>query len=144
LAAKKLPSTIEDIALVVSSSDKQRFELSPDRALIRARQGHSVEVLGDWISANPPPKLYHGTVERFLPAIMAQGLLPQKRHHVHLSPDMGTAESVGSRRGSAIVLEVDAEALAASGEPFLLSGNGVWLVAQVPPEYLQLIPNTET
>ena len=29
--------------------------------------------------------LYHGTVERSLPSILAEGLNKGKRHHVHLS-----------------------------------------------------------
>jgi RNA:NAD 2'-phosphotransferase (TPT1/KptA family) len=28
--------------------------------------------------------------------------------------------------------------MAEDGHPFFLSANGVWLVAQVPPEYLSL------
>jgi putative RNA 2'-phosphotransferase len=143
LAKKKLPSAVDDIAAVVAGSDKNRFELSPDRLRIRARQGHSVQVQGDWTSASPPAQLFHGTIERYVAAIMAHGLSPKKRHHVHLSPDLETAVIVGSRRGSAIILEVDAAALAATGEPFMLSGNGVWLVARVPPEYLRRIPSAK-
>jgi putative RNA 2'-phosphotransferase len=139
LARSGLSSTLDDIASVVATSDKQRFELSADRSMIRARQGHSVEVQGDWTNAAPPAKLFHGAVERFLPAIIAEGLQPQQRHHVHLSADIETAIAVGARRGRAIIIEVDAAALAATGETFLLSGNGVWLVAQVPPAFLRPI-----
>ena len=64
---------------IVEESDKQRFELSGDAARIRARQGHSVAVELGWPQAAPPPLLYHGTVERFLRAILSEGLRPMRR-----------------------------------------------------------------
>eukprot|EP01035_Chromulina_nebulosa_P045533 gene45533-biopygen31446 len=80
-----LPGTPADLERVVAESDKNRFELAPSGDRIRARQGHSVEVEGDWQQAAPPRLLYHGTVDRFLDAIMAEGLVAKSRHHVHLS-----------------------------------------------------------
>jgi putative RNA 2'-phosphotransferase len=70
---------------------------------------------------------------------MAEGLRPMSRHHVHLSPDIATARRVGARRGRPVILEVAATRLAARGQAFHLSGNGVWLTAHVPPEFLTLI-----
>lgn len=122
---------------VVAESDKQRFELSADGASIRARQGHSVAVDLEWPVAEPPEHLYHGTVERFLAAILAEGLKPMARHHVHLSPDMETATKVGARRGEAVILRIAAGAMARSGAVFRLSSNGVWLADAVPPEFIE-------
>lgn len=136
LAAERIDCDWERLLSAVESSDKQRFELSADGARIRARQGHSVEVTLDWPRTEPPEFLYHGTVERFLPAIRAEGLRPMRRHHVHLSPDQATATIVGNRRGKAIVLTIRAGALAATGQPFFLTSNGVWLTDQVAPHYL--------
>jgi RNA:NAD 2'-phosphotransferase (TPT1/KptA family) len=61
---------------VVAGNDKQRFELSADGRRIRARQGHSVAVELGWPEQVPPDRLYHGTVARFLDAILAEGLRP--------------------------------------------------------------------
>jgi putative RNA 2'-phosphotransferase len=135
--AKQLPGTEgADLIKAVRTNDKQRFELSEDGAGIRARQGHSVKVSADWPVATPPAALFHGTVERYLPTILLEGLKPMRRHHVHLSPDRTTAERVGSRRGQPVVLIVDASGLAREGGVFRLASNGVWLVDQVPPRFL--------
>lgn len=134
LAREGLTSDLADLHRTVAESDKNRFELSDDGARIRARQGHSVDVDLDWPIAAPPDYLYHGTVERFLDAIMADGLKPMTRHHVHLSPDVETATRVGARRGEAIILRIAAGAMAREGAVFRLSSNGVWLVDAVPPE----------
>lgn len=136
LADQRLPTTAGELEALVARSDKQRFELSPDGQRIRARQGHSIAVEGDWPFAAPPEHLFHGTAERFLPAILEKGLLPGARHHVHLSPTIGTARAVGARRGRAIVLEVAAGKMAAEGFTFRLSSNGVWLAEHVPAIYL--------
>lgn len=136
LAAKGLDGSRDALEAVVADSDKGRFEFSPDGSAIRARQGHSVAVTLDWPRADPPPRLYHGTVERFLPAIMADGLKPMARHHVHLSPDPATATVVGARRGEAVVLSVRAADMAADGHAFFLTDNGVWLTDAVPARFL--------
>ncbi|GAB2517833.1 RNA 2'-phosphotransferase [Nocardiopsis aegyptia] len=121
---------------VVATNDKRRFVLSPDGARIRAQQGHSVRVDLGLAPSRPPRLLYHGTTGRFLPAITAEGLLPMRRHDVHLSPDEATARRVGSRRGAPVVLTVDAGRMHDDGHAFRVTGNGVWLVPAVPPEYL--------
>lgn len=132
---RKHPCDRDRLVEVIADNDKQRFELSPDGERIRARQGHSVEVDLDWPEAEPPALLYHGTVERFLPAIRAEGLKPMRRHHVHLSPDRETATRVGNRRGEAVVLTIRAGDMHAAGHRFYLTGNGVWLTDMVSPDY---------
>jgi putative RNA 2'-phosphotransferase len=122
---------------VVETNDKKRFELSADASRIRARQGHSIEVDLDWPKAAPPALLYHGTVERFLAAILAEGLKPMARHHVHLSADIETASRVGQRRGKPVILGVDAQRMDAEGHVFWLTGNGVWLAETVPAVFLR-------
>jgi putative RNA 2'-phosphotransferase len=136
LATEGIDCDWERLLSVVEGSDKQRFELSADGARIRARQGHSVEVELGWPRVEPPELLYHGTVERFLEPIRAEGLKPMRRHHVHLSPDQATATIVGARRGEAVILTVRAGAMAAAGHVFFLTGNGVWLTDHVPPAFL--------
>lgn len=131
-----LDLTRAELDEVVTTNDKQRFAISPDGAVIRANQGHSVAVDLRLDAATPPDLLYHGTVERFLAAILAEGLRPMARHDVHLSASVETARKVGNRRGAPVILEVRAAAMHADGHAFQVSENGVWLTAAVPPAYL--------
>lgn len=131
-----IPLTRAALDEVVATNDKKRFALSPDGTRIRAQQGHSVRVDLDLEPSRPPDLLHHGTTGRFLPAITAEGLRPMGRHDVHLSPDEATARRVGSRRGAPVVLTVNAKRMHEDGHLFRVTGNGVWLVAAVPPEYL--------
>lgn len=126
----------ERLLHIVETNDKQRFELSADAARIRARQGHSVEVALDWPAVAPPDLLYHGTVATFLEAILADGLRPQRRHHVHLSSDIETARRVGMRRGKPVLLVVAAGAMAREGSTFMLTDNQVWLTEHVPARFI--------
>ena len=124
---------------VVADNDKQRFEFSPDRQKIRARQGHSATVDLGYQPAAPPEVLFHGTATRFLDSILQQGLIKGSRHHVHLSLNEQTARQVGSRHGKPVVLQVDASRMAADGYHFFVTANHVWLTETVPAEYLQVI-----
>lgn len=54
----------------------------------------------------PPEILYHGTEEKYVVSINAQGLLPRSRLYVHLSGDAEPARKVGSRHGKPVVYEV--------------------------------------
>ncbi len=137
LRGQSLPGDIDTLLEVVETNDKQRFELSPDLSQLRARQGHSVEIDLALSASVPPAVLFHGTVARFLPPIMSEGLSKMRRHHVHLSADEQTARRVGSRRGDAVILIIDAETMHREGMTFFVTSNGVWLTERVPPQFLR-------
>jgi putative RNA 2'-phosphotransferase len=130
------PISYDVLVECVETNDKQRFAFDVSGELIRANQGHSVEIDLQLEERDPPEKLYHGTVERFLASILEGGLARGKRHHVHLSNDVETARRVGARRGKPIILIVDAGRMYRDGYKFYLSTNGVWLTDAVPPGYL--------
>ena len=54
------------------------------------------------------------------------------------APDTETAMKVGARHGKPVVLVIDASKMRADGHVFFCSANGVWLVDEVPPQYLRL------
>lgn len=125
------------LAETVRTSDKQRFALSGDGLRIRANQGHSFPVDLGLEPVSPPDLLFHGTAEKTLDTILAEGLKPMRRQHVHLSKDRETAAKVGQRHGRPVVLIVEAGLLVQTGQPFYLSANGVWLTGPVAPEFLK-------
>ncbi len=137
-ASHRAGFTITDDALIecVETNDKQRFSFDDTGDLVRANQGHSVEVDLQLEQKKPPDVLFHGTVERFFTSIMAEGLKKGQRHHVHLSKDTETARKVGARRGRPVILQVDAGKMHAAGFKFFVSVNGVWLTDSVPATFL--------
>jgi putative RNA 2'-phosphotransferase len=97
LAQPTHPLTHAQLQRVVAHSDKQRFAISADGLRIRANQGHSIPVDLELIPRTPPDTLWHGTGERFVSAIMREGLKRMGRQYVHLSTDPDTAVKVGRR-----------------------------------------------
>jgi putative RNA 2'-phosphotransferase len=136
-ARHRFPITRDELETVVRTSDKQRFAFDPTGTLIRANQGHSVEVDLELDPREPPAVLYHGTGEKSMTSILRDGLFKMGRHHVHLSADLATPSKVGARHGKPVILVVDAAAMHQAGHTFYLSANGVWLVDHVPPEHLR-------
>lgn len=126
-----------DLDEIVATSPKRRFAFSDDGTRIRASQGHSFSVDLGLEPMTPPNVLFHGTVAAVIPAILAEGLQKQQRHHVHLSADVETAKQVGGRRGKPVILEVAALQLHGAGHAFYRSANGVWLTDSVPAEFLR-------
>lgn len=121
---------------VVRDNNKQRFSFNENKTKIRANQGHSVKVDLGLKSVKPPKNLFHGTVSKFLDSIKNEGLKKRSRQHVHLSADIPTAVSVGSRRGKPIILTIPSLQMHEDGFKFYLSKNGVWLTDRVPNHYI--------
>ena len=133
--------THAELEEVVRRNDKQRFSFDETGQRIRANQGHSITVDLHLEPAVPPPILYHGTGEGKVQSILQKGLLKMKRHHVHLSKDIETAKKVGARHGEPVVFAISTIAMIEAGYQFYLSTNGVWLVNDVPPQFLTKIGN---
>ncbi len=128
---------------IVREDSKGRYSFNEDKRKIRANQGHSLPVDVGLALAQPPEVLYHGTGEKYVSSINAQGLLPRSRLYVHLSQDKATALKVGQRHGRPVVYKVAAGEMARAGQEFYLSVNGVWLTKSVPVKYLQEIDETQ-
>lgn len=130
--------SLEELRETVETNDKRRFSFDESGAKIRANQGHSVDVEIGFEESEPPETLYHGTAERNLDAIFAEGLKKMARHHVHLSSDAETARQVGARYGKPVILRIETAKMRESGFKFYVSANGVWLTDAVPPEFLKV------
>lgn len=127
---------VEDLSWMIEKSEKKRHEIKDGN--IRAFYGHSLPVKILKEEKMPPNNLYHGTARRFLKSIIENGLLPQSRQYVHLSQDIETAKSVGSRHDDKpCILIVDAKAAWAAGIKFYFGNDKVWLAGAVPARFLK-------
>lgn len=135
-AAHQFRMTRAELEEVVATNDKQRFSFDETKTRIRANQGHSTEVDLQLEPQTPPDVLYHGTGEQSVPSILQSGLLKMSRHHVHLSRNLETARRVGMRHGRPVIFAVETQAMHQAGFIFYCSENDVWLVDEVPSQYL--------
>lgn len=126
----------EELEEIVETNDKKRYSFNDDKTLIRANQGHSIQVDLELNAVEPPEYLYHGTADRFLDSIREKGISKMSRQHVHLSKEKDTASNVGSRHGRVVVLMVQSGQMYKDGIEFYISDNGVWLTDYVDPKYI--------
>lgn len=128
---------MEMLEEIVRTDKKGRYSFSEDKTLIRANQGHSINVDVELEEKEPPEFLWHGTGEKFVSGIDTEGLIPKSRLYVHLSKDEDTALQVGARHGKPVLYRVLSGKMYKDGYVFYLSQNGVWLTKKVPLEYLE-------
>ena len=127
-----------ELDYIVENNNKKRFEYDAAKTLIRARQGHSIDVDVELERKSPPEVLYHGTNSESASMIMASGIKSMKRNHVHLSDSEEIATGVGQRkREKTVVLVVEAAKAENNGVNFYLSNNGVWLADYIPSVYVR-------
>ncbi len=122
---------------IVRTDEKQRYSFNDDRTLIRANQGHSVQVDVEPEEKEPPDILWHGTGEKYVESIDEKGLISKSRLYVHLSKDEETAIKVGIRHGKPVLYQIMAKQMYKDGYKFFISANGVWLTKEVPVRYLK-------
>lgn len=136
---KTHPLDMKLLEQIVAEDEKQRYSFNENKTLIRANQGHSVQVDVELEERMPPDTLWHGTGEKFVPSIDKMGLISKSRLYVHLSADIETARKVGARHGKPVVYQISADKMVNDGYKFYCSVNGVWLTYNVPKEYLKRI-----
>jgi putative RNA 2'-phosphotransferase len=144
ILCQKLDISKDDLDWIVDTNNKKRFAYNEDETLIRANQGHSINVDVELEKVNPPHKLYHGTSWDNLDSIKKNGLMKMNRQHVHLSADQDTAITVGRRHSKGndpMVLIIDAKLMHFNGYKIYLSKNGVYLTDHVPIDYIKILPN---
>jgi putative RNA 2'-phosphotransferase len=128
--------TVRAVVAVVEPH-KQRYAIEGE--FVRANYGHSTAERIAHEPAEPPAELFHGTTDEALDTIRRQGLRPMRRQYVHLTTDRALALSVGARHGASRLLRIDAAAAHAAGLPFYKANHTFWLVAAMPPEFLEPI-----
>ena len=127
---------LDILTQIVLNDDKRRYSFNEDKTLIRANQGHSIQVDVNLDEKVPPNVLYHGTGQKSVSSIKHQGIMPMTRLYVHLSSDIDTAIKVGKRHGNPYVFTIDTKTMFNDGIKFYLSENGIWLTKYVDSKYL--------
>jgi putative RNA 2'-phosphotransferase len=127
--------TLEDIAFIQRNSEKQRFDVQPNR--IRAFYGHSKVDIRP-IAEPPPEFLYHGTTPDTARAIVRGHFKPMKRKYVHWSTDFDTAVMVGKRRcPDPIILRIRANDIHNYGYRFYHGNEDIWMSEKIPGSFAQ-------
>lgn len=126
------------LEVIVATDEKQRYSFNEDRTLIRANQGHSIQVDVELEQVEPPEYLYHGTATKYMDSIYEHGLIPKSRLYVHLSKTPAIAIEVGKRHGKPVVYRIRSADMYHDGFIFYKSVNGVWLTKEVPTKYLEV------
>ena len=127
---------MEILEEIVATDDKQRYSFNEDKTMIRANQGHSIDVDVELEEVKPPEYLWHGTGTKYVESIRKTGLIPKSRLYVHMSESYMTAMDTGARHGKPMVFCIKAVDMYNNGYKFYKSKNGVWLTKFVPVEYL--------
>lgn len=135
---KNISLDFKKLENIVLNNDKKRFVFNLDSTRIRANQGHSINIDLNLTSQKPPKYLFHGTSLSNIPSINKEGICKKSRQYVHLSKDIQTANIVGARHGTPIVIRIDTEKMYADGYIFFLSENNVWLTDYIPKDYIEV------
>lgn len=121
---------------VVLYNDKKRFSFNENHTLIRANQGHSIDVDLGFEEKEPPEILFHGTSIDNIDSIKKEGIKKMNRLHVHLSLTEDIAKKVGERHGKPIIIKINSKQMYEDGIKFYLSENKVWLCYYVDSKYI--------
>ncbi len=126
---------VPHLVAIAETDAKGRYEVRDDR--VRATYGHTVEVDLDLPTDNIPDRLYFPVTADEAAIVLEVGLKPSDRKKVHLSRTAEDARAAGSvRTPEPIILEIDAARARDTGLVIKKAGKTVYLVDQVPPEFL--------
>lgn len=126
---------VHHLVAIAESDPKGRYEVRDDR--VRATYGHTVEVALDLPTDNIPEELYYPVTTEEATIVLEVGLKPSDRRKVHLSKTAGDAHAAGAvRTPEPVILAVDTKKARAQGIVIMQAGKTVYLVDQIPPEFL--------
>jgi len=126
---------VQHLVAIAETDAKGRYEVRDDR--VRATYGHTVEVELDLPTENIPDHLYFPVTPEEATIVLEVGLKPSDRKRVHLSKTAEDARAAGAvRTPEPVILEVDIRKAQAGGLIVMRAGKTVFLVDQVPADYL--------
>ena len=139
---ERFPSVDENVLEELTKGRSPRFEIIDGK--IRALYGHSIPVDIKLKSIEDIEVLYHGTTRYAAERILREGLKPQGRQRVHLSPNIEQAIKVGRRRTSRpVVLRIDVKAAKEAGVVFEKANELVYVSTMIPPRFKSLVEDNQ-
>jgi 2'-phosphotransferase len=120
-----------DIRRIVACDSKRRYSLTQKNGnlLIRAEQGHSIEIEDDGslltLIESPPKNVIHGTSADNWALIKTLGLSRMNRNHIHFCETMESTS--GFRKSSTVAIVIDVALAMKDGIQFFRSKNDVIL-----------------
>ena len=106
------------------------------RTRIRSSRRHSADVRWQRTAVEPPPRLYHGTLEQHFGTVQIKGYERRHGRLIYMHENRESAEKDGGRRRDTVILTIKSEEMFKDGHTFYLSENGVWLTDAVPVKYI--------
>ena len=70
--------TMNMLEKIVEEDEKQRYSFNREKTLIRANQGHSIDVDVELKEVEPPDYLFHGTGIKYCSSIDKEGLISKQ------------------------------------------------------------------
>lgn len=131
------PFDIQQLLAISLGFDKVRWDIDIEHNTIRATHGHSIPVILGYKEAMPPAILYHGTAEKNIALIKAEGIKTMSRQFVHLSANTQLAKEVAQRHGKPSIISIQTAPLIEAGWIFYNTSDNVWLTNEIPVKYLQ-------
>ncbi len=123
------------VKALIYSDKKGRYELNGDK--IRARYGHSVDVVLSDMPEAEEDLLYYGTSEEESIRLLELGIKPVKQSYVHLSTTIEKSEEVARlRTDEPIILEIDARKAREDGIRLIKVNENIVLAKEIPPQYI--------
>ncbi len=123
------------IQAVIDTDPKGRYEVRNTK--IRATYGHSIDLHLDLPTDDIPDELFYPATEEEWEILLETGLKPADRSMVHLSRTFRDADIAGKHRvDNPVILVVDAKKAIDDGFKVMQAGTTVFLVKDVPAEYL--------
>jgi len=124
------------IIAIIETDPKGRYQISND--LIRATYGHSIDLDLRLPTNNVPELLFYPTTPEEADILLETGLKPSDRKMVHLSKTYEDAMSAGLvRTEEPVILAIDTKGAREAGYEIQEAGKTVYLVQEVPAEYLR-------
>lgn len=133
---KRYPVDVAFITQLVSSSEKQRFQIVGNS--IRALYGHTLSVKIDFPKNETIETLYHGTTSHAASTILETGLKPMQRQWIHLSPTRKIAWDVAARRTrNPVLLAINVKRARRAGVNFYQATDTIYLSKRIPAKYIK-------